>query len=775
MKIFRIAILAMFWASLCMAEPADMEPFSLTQPDGSTLLARLVGDEHFHVLETADGYILQKDVLGFYAYADENGNSSGIYARDPSNRNDSDVQFLAKLNPEATYQKMLSETPAEETLEYSIPKFAQPKIQRMPIPNKNLTQGDRRAIVILVQFSDVKFKNADPKKQFEEILNKEGYNEFRHEGSARDYFIKNSMGAFRPTFDVYGPITVPGTQASYGGKSSSDRNYDGARTALKQALDTLLKWNNIDFSTYDNDKDNIVDFIYMIYAGVGASSSGVIETIWPHAGYITKKMGNGPTIRRYACSNEISGKAYKSNHSTNTPNGIGTFVHEFSHVLGLPDLYDLKGENRRKTPHGWSLMAHGSYSCPTNSYNVQGCTPPYYSAFERLSVGWMTTPEELNTKGPVRLDKIDGNVAYSVTNPENPDEMFLLEYRTNKTWDAGQPGSGMLIWHIDYVASVWTGRTININGDHMYVDIEEAYPESGTIATASDAFPGSKKVTEFDKFVFWNDNDMKIALSNITESSDKEYITFNVDMTVRSSSSMSSSSVVSSSSMSSSSFISSSSTYSSSSAISSSSIAPLSSSSVLELSSSSVASSTSEQSSSSATSSSSIAPISSSSESVLSSSAIASSSSEAGLSSSEAVLSSSTEISSSSSETASSSSEVGLSSSEAPLSSSTEISSSSSNVESSSSSDYPVFAATGASPYRAKVTAQNGMIHVFTPMQGTKNIRIFTPNGQLLFETLMDGTNYQFALPRHLGTQNIILSVSQREKTLFMGMIRNKN
>ena len=772
MKIFKIAILAMFWASLCMAEPADIEPFLLTQPDGSTLHARLVGDEHFHVLETADGYILQKDVLGFYAYADENGNSSGIYARDPNNRSNADTQFLSKLNPETTYQKLLNEAPAEETLEYSIPKFAQPKIQRMPIPNKNLTQGDRHAIVILVQFSDVKFKNADPKKQFEEILNKEGYNEYRHEGSARDYFIKNSMGAFRPTFDVYGPITVPGTQASYGGKSSSDRNYDGARTALKQALDTLLKWNNIDFSTYDNDKDNIVDFIYMIYAGVGASSSGVIETIWPHAGYITKKMGNGPTVRRYACSNEISGKAYKSNHSTNTPNGIGTFVHEFSHVLGLPDLYDLKGENTRKTPHGWSLMGHGSYSCPTNTYNVQGCTPPYYSAFERLSVGWMTAPEELNTKGPVRLDKIDDNVAYSVTNPENPDEMFLLEYRTNKTWDAGQPGSGMLIWHIDYVASVWTGRTININGDHMYVDIEEAYPESGKTATPSDAFPGSKQVTEFNKFVFWNDNDMKIALSNITESSDKEYITFNVDMTVRSSSS-----ALSSSSQSSSSQFSSSST-----ATSSSSNSPELSSSSETSSSSSLSSSSSAQSSSSNDSSSSAISSSStsSSSSILSSSAISSSSTAISSSSNNPELSSSSVASSSSeqsSSSATSSSSIApkSSSSEQESSSSTEISSSSSDVESSSSSDYPVFAATGASPYQAKVTAQNGMIHVFTPMQGTKNIRIFTPNGQLLSENIMDGTEYFFPLPRHFGKQNVVLSVSQGKKILFMGMIRNKN
>jgi hypothetical protein len=67
------------------------------------------------------------------------------------------------------------------------------------------------------------------------------------------------------------------------------------------------------------------------------------------------------------------------------------------------------------------------------------------------------------------------------------------------------------------------------------------------------------------------------------------------------------------------------------------------------------------------------------------------------------------------------------------------------------------------------------MIHITIPVQGTKHIRIFSPNGQLLFETRMDGTYYQFPLSHQIGKQNVILSITQGKKALFMGMIRNKN
>lgn len=781
MKFFKIALFAMvgaIGAVNSMAEPASDETFNLKQPNGSTVEVRLVGDEHFHIFETADGYILQKDVLGYYAYANESGESSGIYARNEHERSSADVQFLAKLDPDAIFKKLRAEAPDEDLLEYGLPKFAYPRIQKLPTPNLKLTKGDIRGIVILVQFSDIKFASADPKATYNDFLNKEGYNENHNVGSVRDYFIANSMGEFRPTFDVYGPITVPGTREYYGGKSQSDRNYNGAREAFKQAVDTLLKRGEVNFATYDNNNDKTVDFVYFIYAGIGASSSGVIETIWPHAGYIgNKSVGNGLRINRYACSNEISGSAYKSNHNTTKMNGIATFAHEFSHVLGLPDLYDLGGKNPRKVPHSWDLMSNGSYNCPSNSDNVSSCAPPLYSAFERMSVGWMAAPIELNVNGPVRLIKIDSNVAYSVTNPDNPNEMFLLEYRTRKKWDSGQINSGMLIWHIDYDASVWSSKTINNDGDHMHVDIEEAWPETSKYAAASDPFPGSKKVTEFNQFIFWDGRNMNIKLSDITESADKEYVTFNVTMTVTSSSSAESSS---SSELSSSSAVSSSSEVSSSSiALSSSSIADESSSSEW-VSSSAVASSSSELESSSSEELSSSSVVSSSSQIESSSSVTELSSSTQESSSSEFILSSS-EAESSSSEQASSSSEFILSSSEAESSSSESISSSSENASSSSetemssSSENRVFATTTAMQHNIRVASQNGTIHVSTPVQGTKNIRIFSPNGQLLFETTMDGTDYQFSLPRHLGKQNIILSVSQGKKSLFMGMLQIKN
>ena len=716
-----------------MAEPASDETFNLKQPDGSSVEVRLVGDEHFHVYETADGYILQKDVLGYYAYADESGESSGIYARNAHERTSSDAEFLAKLDPDAIFKKLRAEAPDEDFLDYGLPKFAYSRIQRLPTPNLKLTKGDIRGIVILVQFSDVKFASADPKATFNDFLNKEGYNENHNVGSVRDFFITNSMGEFHPTFDVYGPITVPGTREYYGGKSQSDRNYNGAREAFKQAVDTLLKRGEVNFATYDNDNDKTVDFVYFIYAGIGASSSGVIETIWPHAGYIgNKSVGNGLRMNRYACSNEISGSAYKVDNRTTKMNGIATFAHEFSHVLGLPDLYDLGGKNTRKVPHSWDLMSNGSYNCPSNSDNVKSCAPPLYSAFERMSVGWMAAPIELNVNGPVRLIKIDSNVAYSVTNPDNPNEMFLLEYRTRKKWDSGQINSGMLIWHIDYDASVWSSKTINNDGDHMHVDIEEAWPETSKYAAASDPFPGSKKVTEFNQFIFWDGRDMNIKLSDITESADKEYVTFNVTMTVTSSSSAESSS---------------SSELSSSSAVSSSSIL---------------------QESSSSEPVSSSAEFSSSSE-VSSSSQIESSSSVMEFSSSSAV--SSTSFASSSSIGQESSSSEWILSSSADISSSSEQASSSSEEIMSSSSEGWTFAASIATPNRVQVAMHDGIIQMFTPVQGLKNVRIFSPNGQILFENVMDGTECQFALPRHLGKQNVILSVSKKKKSLFMGMI----
>ena len=710
-------------AAQCFAVPASDETFFLKQPDGSTIEVRYVGDENFHALVSADGYILQKDALGYYAYVNEKGESSGIYARDAQDRSTTDKDFLAGLDPEAIYKKMLDNAPTEDVPDYGIPKFVSPKVQRLPTPKYNLTLGELRGIILLVQFSDVKFKSSNPQKLYTDFMNKEGFSEFAHSGSVRDYFIQNSMGKFTPTFDVYGPITVPGSRESYGNTLTGNK---GAKQAMQEALDTLVKRGGIDFSLYDKDKDGFVDFFFMLFAGIGAANSGNKNAIWPHAGNIGNignpkngvKLTDNIYMNRYACANEISGKAYKKDSTTSTIEGIGTVVHEFGHVLGLPDLYDTKKTNPRKPLGSWDIMASGSYNCPNNTYNTQCCSPPLFSAFERMSLGWFT-PTELNDTGSVKLDKLDGNIAFSVTNPKNPNEMFLLEYRTKKNWDRGQKSSGMLIWHIDYSDSVWKKGGINSDSNHIYVNIIEAVPETSTSAATTDPFPGSAKVTDFNKFIFWNGDDMKIALSNITESPDTNYITFTVDMTIRSSSSISSSSSVSSSSA----------AVSSSSALSSS--ATFSSSSVL------------------------------SSSTTLSSSSNASSSS-AHSSSSEAGLSSSAEPSSSSSALVSSSS--GVTSSSSATSSSSEIIASSSN-------DYTTPIAYKATAQSVKVRARNGDIYIHAPQQGEKTVQIFSPIGTLLFEKTMDGTELVIEKVRELRNANVILSVTQRNKRLFTGMI----
>ena len=380
----------------------------------------------------------------------------------------------------------------------------------------------------------------------------------------------------------------------------------------------------------------------MIYAG--ESSSGSNLRIWPHASYLGeknveqsgKKIREGLYINHYACANEIDERAYKRDKSTRVLSGVGIFIHEFSHLLGLHDLYVGRGSF---LPITWSVMYGGGSSCPSNADNVQGCTPPLYSAFERMSLGWLT-PTELKANGNIQLNKLDDNFTYSITNPKNPDEMYLLEYRSNKGWDIGQDTSGMLIWHVNYIKSVWDKFKVN-DDNRMNVDLVEA-KSLGSRPGPSDAFPGKGNVTEFNKFVFWNGLDMNITLSDITESPDKEYVTFNVTMGEPFMRELSSSSSV---------------------------------------------------------------------DSII-------------------FISDWTRLISASS-----------------------------------------IAVSKNLLRQACVISQNGMVHINTPLQGLKNVRIFSPNGQLLFETSMDGTDLQFPWPRHLGAQNVILAVSQGKTNLYMGIV----
>ncbi|MBO7546625.1 MAG: hypothetical protein J6T19_07985 [Paludibacteraceae bacterium] len=51
------------------AVPANPRPMEYVQPNGDTIVIRLVGDEHFHFTTTVDGVLIAKNDKGYYCYA----------------------------------------------------------------------------------------------------------------------------------------------------------------------------------------------------------------------------------------------------------------------------------------------------------------------------------------------------------------------------------------------------------------------------------------------------------------------------------------------------------------------------------------------------------------------------------------------------------------------------------------------------------------------------------------------------------------------------------
>jgi M6 family metalloprotease-like protein len=260
----------------------------------------------------------------------------------------------------------------------------------------------------------------------------------------------------------------------------------------------------VDFSEYDTDNDGRVDNVFIYYAGHNEAEGGSKNTIWPHRWVIypggnyngtpASITFNGKRIYDYACTSELRGSTGKNMC------GIGTFVHEFGHVLGLPDFYITDYSSNHKTLAHWDVMDYGPY------LNV-GRTPPGYSSYERFFLDWLK-PEFLNTPLDVKLEALNtSNTAYLIAegdthnlngaNPK-PTEFFMLENRQKTGWDAYLPGSGLLITRVNYSASSWTQNTVNNDKNKQGVELISANGKrTGAMKEEGVTFPGASAVTSY--------------------------------------------------------------------------------------------------------------------------------------------------------------------------------------------------------------------------------------------------------------------------------------
>lgn len=482
---------------------------NIVQSDGTSLTVHRVTTGERSVACTSDGYLISKNANGDYCYVESiNGDHcvlTATIARNPDLRTDADHNMLSRLKKA---REIITELEVEES--HSNGKHPMRRTVGDAASAPLIARGTPSIPVILVQFSDKSFTSApagEVSGVFDKYCNGDGENEYYSEysyGSVSEYFRDQSNGKFVPQFKVLGPVTLPKPSAYYG--MNVGNRLDVNINEFFSGAIRLAKNEEEDWSVFDNDKDGVIDMAFFIFAGEGENAHAADSTdlIWP------KELPMGGTIDGmqfgcYACCNET----YKGKLD-----GIGVFVHELSHSLGLPDTYD-----KWSIAYGmdsWDIMDYGCYMS-------NGKRPVCYTGYEKDFVNWQKLVP-LNPSKPQKVTLLPisrHGDSYKITNPENSNEYYWLENRQNESWDYNVGYSlggmqrfhhGMLVCHVDYSASAWRANNINNDANHQRMTI---VPANGELKThyfvgqegyydmieyldnqAAMPFPGSKGVTE---------------------------------------------------------------------------------------------------------------------------------------------------------------------------------------------------------------------------------------------------------------------------------------
>lgn len=520
-KYFLLANASLFSAGL-WAFPANPTPYSIDNA-GDSLTLRNGGDEHYRYTQTVDGYLVISDSDGVYYYVDEEGEASSVKAKNANLRDAFDKSFLQKLDKSKVRKSHQKKNPnklerpdqnREEKKSDWVPSAENTiPLLRLPSANAHAT-GTNRFPVLLVASPSA--SNADSAKYWNQ-LNQVGYTENNHLGSVKDYFRDQSHGIFVPTFDIY-LVSVSNSLSSY---------TNSVHTLIEEAIATLkVNYPNFDPSLYDSDGDGDIDATGILYAGTESAANNL-------GGYQYELQWDGGKISAGSSKNFNSYFIISQMSSATQLLPIATFVHEFSHTMGLKDHYcvaasdchDDFSNNAYQAPgaHAWDVMS-------TGMYNNGGGKPVGYSAFEKEFMGWMSYTTLSSSSGVTVLEGLNSsNQAYKVPVSGKADEWYVIENRQQSGWDASLPNHGLLIWHIDYDQTAWNQDVLNDVVSHQRIDVVEAgnlkvtgYDDGFDFThLVDDVFPGSQNVNSFTAMNSWAGVNLGVNLYNILEEDEK--------------------------------------------------------------------------------------------------------------------------------------------------------------------------------------------------------------------------------------------------------------
>ncbi len=543
LKQLSLIICLMLCSLTTWAAKAESIPVQVRQADGSVVTVILRGDEHINWYTTLDGVLLVQGADNNYyiGKVEKSGNliATKQLAHEAHTRSQAERNLIAKQDKEKFFAYV------NKIVEESENAYDNSPLTRGPIVDSGYGgvpyfphTGSPKALVILAEFQDTTFTIQDTKKVFTNYLMNEDhfsdkrYNQDQNYKGVRGYFKDCSYGKFTPVFDVVGPIKLPKAHAVYG--AGNDR-MDLLLADACAAVDGM-----VNFADYDANNDGIVDLVYVIYAGHSANTSGNKDTnIWPKSGTITiSNKFDGKSIRRYGVSNELNGSE-KTSKNNKKINGIGLFCHEFSHTLGLPDIYAYNTDAENQDNQGmeyWDIMDGGT--------GIRGGrVPASYLAWEREVMGWMNIDELKNDITINNLKSIDnGGKAYKIVNPKNSNEYIVLQSIQKGAWNQGWGdntyGKGLFAYRISYKSGKVNifDYPNNLKGKPRVIPI----PADGKILAAANA--GGKLnvytaqlngdpypyngINKIDNFKMYDGTILKWSIFDIVENDAERYVSF---------------------------------------------------------------------------------------------------------------------------------------------------------------------------------------------------------------------------------------------------------
>ena len=468
----------MFFDSVSAAPAAPIE-HPLFQPDGSSFRARQWGDEWSNGFETMDGYTILQDGSGWWVYANLVDGQLKAY------------RLAGKTMPAG------SAAPSELSVHLR-PKSTKPAHPGMPsIEYQN--NGWQPVLVLLASFSDR--SGTYTASQFATQV-------FGASASIKDFYDKGSYSnlSLTPVSETHGTVNdgvVGWLNLGYvhpnTGNTFTLANQWIVYNALTQA-DTY-----VNFGTYDSNTDGYISsselHIIVVVAGFERSYSSNTPSVWAHHWDLNSvgfPLLDGVRLGDWYHNGGYSqvGEIHQDHIAT-----IGVIAHELGHDLSWPDLYDTDYSS-----HGtgdWSIMATGVWN--TTGTNPIGSSPALPDAWLKWYQGWLTPTVISGTQTGVSIPQSEMNASAFLLapNPGGVDwewyqysgsgEYFLVENRQLVSYDAGLPGCGLHILHID--ESV-TNSNPNANENHPLVKMMEADGleeiKNGTDpGDTGDPFPGA--------------------------------------------------------------------------------------------------------------------------------------------------------------------------------------------------------------------------------------------------------------------------------------------